>query len=272
MRNISSLVAVLGVAAILVPLGNSRATTHAGVPTLYVQYTMNCTFSFADDSGNRITSIAPGTYEVEVSTPIMFKLVDTLNQAPGDMTGCRGWVQFQMTGPGVTLSTTLDTGCDSFYLLPEQTFKAGQTYTAVDLNQPSVTRTALTVLQAGAAPSPQSPYGNGTGKGQTTQDIVGSAAAKTAIKATLYGSLSAGGALVMKNNGKSVSSLTAGRYRFVITDKDPKASVMLSGGKVVKTLSAAGFVGRHSTTVTLTAGHWTYSVNPGKGYTLTVSG
>ena len=95
-----------------------------------------------------------------MSTPIMFKLVDTLNQAPGDFTGCRGWVQFQMTGPGVNLSTTLDTGCDSNYLLPETTFKAGQTYNAVDLNQPSVAHDSLTVLQNGQLPAPPSPYGD----------------------------------------------------------------------------------------------------------------
>ena len=28
------------------------------------------------------------------------------------MTGCRGWVQFQLTGPGVNLATTLDAGCE----------------------------------------------------------------------------------------------------------------------------------------------------------------
>ena len=164
-RSLVGLVAALAVAAILVPIGSSKTATHAGVPTIYVQYAMNCTFSFVDDSGHPITSIAPGTYEVEVSTPIMFKLVDTLNQAPGDFTGCRGWVQFQMTGPGVNLSTTLDTGCDSNYLLPETTFKAGQTYNAVDLNQPSVAHDTLTVLNAGQLPSPTSPYGTGYRQG-----------------------------------------------------------------------------------------------------------
>ena len=58
----------------------------------------------------------------------------------------------------------------------------------------------------------------------------------------------------------------------MITDKDPKAGFMLAGGKVTKTLSASGFVGRHTTLVTLTAGHWTYSASPGKGYSFTVSG
>jgi hypothetical protein len=166
-----------------------------------------------------------------------------------------------MTGPGVNLSTTLDTGCDSNYLLPETTFKAGQTYTAVDLNQPTVAHATLSVLQGGALPSPTSPYGTGSGKGSTTQDIVGSQQPKTKVKETLTGSLSSGGALVLK----------AGRYRFVITDKDPQAGFVLSGGKVTKTLSASGFVGRHTTLVTLTAGRWSYSTSSGKGYSFTVS-
>ena len=44
------------------------------LPTLYVNYTMNCTFSIVDDAGRPVTTIAPGSYQVEVTTPIMFKL------------------------------------------------------------------------------------------------------------------------------------------------------------------------------------------------------
>ena len=41
----------------------------AALPTLYVNYNMNCTFGITDDSGKAVTSIAPGTYQVQITTP-----------------------------------------------------------------------------------------------------------------------------------------------------------------------------------------------------------
>src|SRR4051794_38266320 len=119
-RRVSSLIAVLVLAGVCVSSGSAARRDGAGgaLPTLYVAYTINCTFAIMDDQGRRVSSIAPGTYQVEVSTPIMFKLVvpngPTDQIAPNDFTGCKGWVQFQLTGPGVNLFTTLDAGCDAF--------------------------------------------------------------------------------------------------------------------------------------------------------------
>src|SRR5262249_59441274 len=109
------LTAAAFVAAVFVPVvsASSRDAAPSTTPTLYVNYTMNCTFSIVNDSGQPVTQIPPGTYQVMVTTPIMFKLVvpggpGVDNMAPGDMTGCHGWVQFSLTGPNVNLSTTLD--------------------------------------------------------------------------------------------------------------------------------------------------------------------
>ena len=135
----------------------------------------------------------------------MFKLVrpggvTVDNIAPNDFTGCKGWVQFQLTGPGVSLFTTLDTGCDAFLILPQQTFKPNSTYTATDLNQPSVARASFTTLASGSPVSPKSPYGTTSGKGTAQQDIVGSAA----VKATLSGSVAPTGLPALKNGRKLV--------------------------------------------------------------------
>src|SRR6476659_5182676 len=173
--------ALMAAAAVLAPLGTAgrQASGQPALPTLYVQYTMNCTFAIVDDRGNAVTAIAPGTYQVEVSTPIMFKLVrpggvTVDNIAPNDFTGCKGWVQFQLTGPGVNVFTTLDTGCDAFLILPEQTFKANATYTATDLNQPSVAHESFSTLATGSPTIPKSPYGATSGKGTLHQDLVAS--------------------------------------------------------------------------------------------------
>lgn len=233
------------------------------LPTIYVQYTMNCTFSIVDDFGRRVSSIAPGTYQVEVSTPIMFKLVrpggvGVDDIAPNDFTGCKGWVQFHLTGPGVDLFTTLDSGCDAFLLLPAQTFRAGATYTFLDLNQPAATRTTVPVEATGSAPTPVSPYTKTSGKGDSSVDLVGSR--RMPILATLDASLGAKGALSLKSKGKQVLNLRAGKYRFVVKDGSATGGFVLEpveAGKP-KSLSGAKFVGKTSKGVILSPGRWMY--------------
>jgi hypothetical protein len=234
------------------------------LPTLYVQYTMNCTFSIIDDFGRRVSSITPGTYQIEVSTPIMFKLVrpggvGVDDIAPNDFTGCKGWVQFHLTGPGVDLFTTLDSGCDAFLLLPAQTFRAGANYTFQDLNQPAATRTTLPVESAGSAPTPVSPYTATSGKGDTSVDLVGSR--RMPILAELNATLGKQGALSLKTRkGQDVLNLKAGKYRFVVRDESSKSGFILepvTAGKP-KSLSSAKFVGKASKGVVLSVGRWMY--------------
>jgi len=211
---VSILIAVLALAAALAAPGLSSSRDNdppAAQPTLYVVYTMNCTFSIVDDFGKHVTSIAPGNYQIEVSTPVMFKLVrpggvgvDEI--APNDFTGCKGWVQFQLTGPGVDLFSTLDSGCDAFLLLPSQNFKPGATYTFQDLNQPSATRTTLSVDKDGTPPTPPTnPYTKTSGKGDRSVDPIGMNRLPTA--GTINAVLSKSGKLTMTNKGKPVLTL-----------------------------------------------------------------
>jgi hypothetical protein len=231
---------------------------------------MNCTFSIVNDAGQPVTSIAPGNYQVEVTTPIMFKLAvpggtSSDKVAPNDFTGCKGWVQFQLSGPGVNLFTTLDSGCDAFLLLPVQSFKPSSTYTATDLNQPSVAHASFSTLATGTPTLPKSPYGVTSGKGTTQQSLIGSAQ-KAALKGTLAGAVNAQGKLTLTSKGKPVSVLKSGRYKFAITDQDSKASFTLEAvnGGLVKDLTQASFVGRHSVTVALSSGRWMFYSNRGK--------
>ncbi|HZO98598.1 MAG TPA: hypothetical protein VFB42_14650 [Gaiellaceae bacterium] len=270
-RRSPTVAATLASALALVPAAAARPLDdpgHPTFPTLYVVYAMNCTFSIVDDAGRKVSSIAPGTYQIEVSTPIMFKLVvpggpGVDHLADNDFTGCRGWVQFQLTGPGVNLFTTLDSGCDAFYLLPATTFQPGATYTAQDLNQPALTRTAITTLTSGAPPVPVSPYGPTSGKGQLSTDIVGSAIGDE-VRATLSGTLSAKGKATLTSRGKPVSILKAGRYKFSVKDASAKRGFTIQAldGKPIR-ITEDAFVGRHARTVKLTPGRWTYSSGAG---------
>jgi hypothetical protein len=259
MRRLGAIVLII--AAVAVPsAAASRHATAPQLPTLRVNYTMNCTFSIVDDFGKPVTAIAPGAYQVEVTTPLQFKLVDPTDRPPSDFTGCKGWVQFQLTGPGVNLQTTLDTGCDSFYMLPASNFQPGATYTAQDNNQPAATRTVFSTLTSGTPVIPPSPLGSGKGT-SSSGSLVGSALHKT--RATLAGTVGANGAATLLVKGKPVSTLKPGRYRFTIVDRNPKAGFALLGAKGAKTtLTGAAFVGKRSAIVALSAGRWTYA--PGK--------
>ncbi|MBV8463452.1 MAG: hypothetical protein JO368_09165, partial [Acidimicrobiales bacterium] len=137
----------IAIALLALPAGNARAA----LPTIYVNYTLNCTFSITDDSGKPVTSIAPGSYQIAVSSPTSFGGYGT----PGSLQGCGGYVQFSFTGPGVNYSTTLDEG-DGAYDLSTITLKPSSSYTAVDANNPGPTRTTISTTSGGSPTTPTS--------------------------------------------------------------------------------------------------------------------
>jgi len=277
-RLISALIVVPAMAAILVPAGSagSLAAAPPALPTLYVSYALNCTFTITDDSGKKVTSIAPGAYQVDVNTPVLFGYLDP------KVGGCNGdgygYVNFQLTGPGVNLSTTIDAGCETDYLFPPTTFKANSTFTAQELSQPSVTRSVFTTLASGSPPiPPTNAYTPTSGKGTTSQDIVGSGI-NAAVRGTLTGTVNARGKPTLTSKGRTVSTLKAGRYAFAITDQDSKRGFMLvihqTGFTAPKStdLTGIGFVGKQRTIVTLKAGTWMYYSGDGTFYHFQVIG
>jgi hypothetical protein len=264
-------------AAVFVPTvsASSRDAAPPAVPTLYVNYTMNCTFSIVNDSGQPVSQIPPGTYQVEVTTPIMFKLVvpggPGDNMAPSDLTGCHGWVQFSLTGPSVNLVTTLDVGCDSNLLLPPTVFKPSSTYTAIDANNPSGTHMSFTTTASGTPQTPTStPYDATSGKGDVQQSLLASGS----VLANLAGGVSPKGVVSLLNRGHAIKTLPAGKYRFTITDKDPKGGFAILGPRSTKvsTLTSPGYVGRKAVTLNLTTGRWVFYSDVGKQSTFMVTG
>ena len=224
----------------------------AVLPTLYVQYTMNCTFSITDDSGRRVTSIPPGTYQVLVSTPVVFADVDL--SGVFDMTACKSFVQFQLTGPGVNLQTTLQDGDEDKDLL-SATFQPSGTYTAQDGNQAAATRTTFTTLASGTAASPSGPSSSVSGKGSTQQSLVGSAASP--FRGALDAIVAKAGKLSLTRNGKAVAFLKAGRWTFSVDDESAKAgfAVQVLHGKQT-TITSAAYRGSRDVTLQLAPGRW----------------
>ncbi len=270
LRRVSTLAAVLVVAAVLVPAAVAR---QSALPTLFVAYTMNCTFAVSDDAGKRVSSIAPGTYQVYVTTPVVFGGYDL--SGTFDMTACKGFVQFKLTGPGVNLDTTLQDGDEDKELL-SATFQPSGTYTAVDLNQPSVARAVFTTTATGSPTSPTGTTSSGSGtssgsKGSSQPSLVGSAA--VAFRGNLAATIDTAGKLALKLKGKPVGTLKAGLYTFTVHDGSAKSGFSIQKVKAgAVALTGVGYKGTHVKTIQLKPGQWTF-FSPGgkKNYFIVVS-
>jgi len=259
-----SILAALAAALALVPAASSRP---AVLPTLYVQYTMNCTFTITNDNGGPVTSIAPGTYQISIRTPVSFAEVDL--SGIFDMTACKGFVQFNLTGPGINAFDNLGDGDNAYDLLTE-TFQPGSTYTAVDLNQPSVARAVFTTTATGSPNAPAGPASSSvSGKGTPSTDIAGSEAIpfRGSLDAIVY----ANGRLSLSRNGHTVTSLKTGKWTFSVDDESRKAGfgVQVLKGKI-QTITSAAYVGSHDVTLTLKPGRWSYFTAGGKKTTFFV--
>ena len=81
----------------------------------------------------------------------------------------------------------------------------------------------------------------------------------TATKLT--GTVGPGFTITLKKGTKKVTTLKAGKYTFVVTDKSPIHNFTLereTGGKFEKTLTATSFQGKKTVTVALKKGKWKY--------------
>ena len=262
-----STVAAALLVALLVVTGSASARIGAGagatvLPTLYVSYAMNCTFAITDDSGRPVSSIAPGTYQVQITTPVVFADVDLSGTSPTDMTACKSFVQFQLSGPGVSLTTTLQDG-DEDYGVYTDTFQAGGTYTAQDGNQPSVARVVFAVSATGTATQPTAPYtSTATGSGSQQTGLVGSnskSATSTTfpLRGTLEATVSSAGTPKLTFKGKAVTTLKAGRYMVSVVDQSKKSGFILQESrKAATTAAGVSFVGKRTVMIDMSAGQW----------------
>ncbi len=253
---LSILAALLASAAVVVPTGNARVSA---LPTLFVNYAMNCTFAIVDDSGKRVTSIAPGSYQVYVTTPQVFADVDLTGIS--DMTACKSFTQFQLTGPGVNQSTTLQDGDEDKDLL-QVTFAPSATYTAVDNNQPSVARATFSTTATG---TPTASTGSNTStsgtssssKGSSQPSLVGSAAVP--FRGNLAATVNASGKLTLTLKGKPVGTLKSGLYTFTVHDNSAKSGFTVQKLKSAATaLTGVAYKGTHVKSIQLKAGQWTF--------------
>jgi hypothetical protein len=250
---------------------------HAADPTIYVRYTMSCTFTISGDSGAPISVIPPGRYQILVTSPVPFAQPD-LSDVTDPNYSCGGALSFRLTGPGVSFFTSLEGGGDPSDEF-DATFVAG-TYVAQEDRRPTVTRTIITVASgaastgadtAGGASSGGS-SGGGAGNSNALIPTTGKpsrtrtpapAVNLEASRGTLQASVSAAGKSALTFKGKGVSFLKAGRYTVKVADgAGTRGFTLQKVGQHAISLSGLRFVGQKTVTVTLARGQWVFYSMP----------
>jgi hypothetical protein len=261
-RRLSRLAAALAAVTTLAAAG-SLGSWAALLPTLYVNYTLGCTFTITNDAGATVTSVAPGSYQLLIITPGPFGAPDLSGST--DFTACKGFVQFQFSGPGASLSTTLDNG-DLDHEQDHVTLAPSSTYLAQDLNQPSVAHWTLTTTASGTPTAPTSPAT--TTSPPMPPSTVGTTghAPPARILGLLAASVSATGKVTLSYQGRPITSVSAGRYTLTVTDHSRQSGFVLKQiRKAALPVTTAAFVGRRSVILTLGPGEWFfYSAPTGK--------
>lgn len=178
--------------------------------------------------------------------------------------GCTNLPYFDLRGPGESIVDNMDEG-ELAAATINANFQPNSTYTwrNDNLNPPVVYTFVTSSVIEGTAPLPPAATGitAGSHSSATSTDVVGSGLAP--LRGALAAAVSAAGKLSLAAGGKSVTTLTAGRYTITVNDRSRKSGFMLESAKHA-TLSITGvaFVGKRSTTVDLTAGRWYLTPSP----------
>jgi hypothetical protein len=258
------------VAAVGVTLALASASRAAN-PTLYVHYNASCTFTIIGDDGKPVTSVPPGSYQVVVDTPFAFA---------NDQATC-AFVEFRLTGPGVSIITNLGTG-DAETEQFVETLQPSSTYTLQDDGQPAQTRRTFTTTATGSASSGGSGSSGGSSsstassssgsKSSSSTSVLGTSIA-TAFRGTLIGTVSSPARLTLTKGGRAVSNVKAGRYTFSIVDRTAKAGFTVQlVRKAATAVTGVAFVGTRKVTVLLKPGQWFFYTPSGKKNYFVVTG
>jgi hypothetical protein len=176
---------------------------------------------------------------------------------------------FTMSGPGVSLSTDLDStgmGIDQTAPFGPYTFQTSSTYQIEDTNSGASTlvtfnTSATSTASSGGGSSSSGGSGSSTGSSSSSTSSSSSKGSSKSSGSTTIGTLSASvsaaGKLTLTFGGKTVKSLKAGRYEIRVADHSMKAGVMLGSASThPMTLSGAAAAGSTAKTVTLGKGKW----------------
>jgi hypothetical protein len=225
-------------------------------PTILVSFFMNGSITVTLPDGTPVgsTSGAP--------TVIPAGYYSVLMDGPG---GCVQLPLFQLNGPGASIVSDMNGGevdASSFnaFFLPNSTY-TWHTDRGLASAVHTFTTSGTVAATAGPTTTTTTPV-TSSGK-PTTNDIVGSGLLP--FRGKLTGVVSAAGTLSAAFDGKSIGTLKAGRYTVAVTDRSSSSGFLLKKGSAKPvTVTGAGFIGKRSATVALTAGTWTLGPRSGQ--------
>jgi hypothetical protein len=246
------------VAAAVLSAGAGADNFSSTVP-VSVAYRSDCTFTFsvqgsivADSAGAATTTLPPGPYQLSITTPLPDNMWSSSICTEAD---------FSLSGPGVSYSSYLGTGTGPNGATFDITLQPASTYTMVDQTHPTepivITTTAtgssssLLPATMTSAPLPIT--------ATSQSDLIGSHTRATTppFRGMLHAAVTAAGRVTLAFGGSAVTTLKAGRYTVVLSDRFTKGGVALrASGGTSQTLAAGAFAGSRGVRVTLTAGQW----------------
>jgi hypothetical protein len=234
-----------------------------------VTYNDDCTFSMGADGGFTFTSssppgptLPPGVYQILVlmpNPPAGYSCVTPI---------------FSLVGPGVDdVAQFPGQATLTNQILPA--LQPSSTYVAQDASNPAGTRLYFSTSATGSSSSlvgPAPGTQNTSGAGAVEPDLVGSAIVP--FRGDLIARVEAAGPATLTDDGRKVSSLTAGRYDVTVEAATSRAGFSLQKAGTARALvvTASGFVGKKTRQVTLSAGSWTYFSTGGKPSSFVVTG
>ena len=254
LAQIALLAAALGALG-AVPGAVGSQTAFPGIPSIYVTYNDNCTFSMSADGGFTMSSSSPPGPTLP---PGVFQILVLMPNPPAGYTCVTP--SFSIVGPGVD-SVTQFPGQATLVNQILPALQPSSTYVAEDASNPGGTRLYFSTSATGSSSSLVGPApGTQTtsGSGAVEPDLVGSAIVP--YRGDLIAKVGAAGAPTLTDRGRRVSSLVAGRYDVTVDDTTSRAGFSLRkvGAARAIVVTASGFVGKKTRQVTLSAGGWTY--------------
>ena len=255
---------VIGLFALAGTLGvhGSRAAE----PSLTLNVNVNGSLEAVLGNGTRIrTSSAPGA----VIPPGPY-LVIVRSDVPDSLDIFH---VFHISGAGLNLSSDL-LPCENPREVNTVTLRPNSTYTYEDSRHPDLARVVFTTSGDGSSSETSGSSGGPSGANYSgsvsNSEVLGSAVVP--FRGTLLGTVGSGGKLTLSRNGKSVSSLKQGRYKIAVDDKTPKGGFTIGRPHSPSvTVTGSAFVGKHTVTLRLKAGQWTFYSSPAKKHHFVVS-
>ena len=248
-------IAVVAVATLaLVPSARMTSAATPGIPSFYVEYNEDCTFTMRADGGTLINArsapgpiFPPGVYQISVFMP---------NPSGGHP--CK-IPRFTLSGPGVTsVSVFPGAALNDNHMLPA--LQPSSTYTAEEDSNPAGTRVYFSTSATGSSSSlaASAPGSTSSAKASASPGLIGSSV--PVERGALDATITETGQVILKRGTHPAATLRAGHYELHIVDGNAKAALFLARpGRSLVPLTGVTFVGSKTRSVTLTRGTWTFS-------------